>query len=196
MSTRTKKASQQRLSKQGRRQQLVVTARRIVLNEGTDKLSLPYLAEQAGVSRPVVYSHFETRNNLLKAIYEDYDNRRMVVLEAALERGQRTLADCASIIARTYLECVLQEGTDIPGVAAALTGSPELELFRTGYQQRLLSRWAIELAPFSARNELTQAKLLSIIGAADTLSTAAFSGQISFTSAEQEIVRVIMSATQ
>lgn len=40
--------------------------------EGTDALTLPR-AEVAGVTKPLVYTHFGTRNGLLTALYKDFD---------------------------------------------------------------------------------------------------------------------------
>jgi AcrR family transcriptional regulator len=51
------------------RRQLLDVAWQLVREEGTEGLSLGRLAEQAGVTKPVVYDHFETRTGLLVALY-------------------------------------------------------------------------------------------------------------------------------
>lgn len=65
-----------RLSKAERRHQLLTTARAIVREEGTDRLSLGHLAERAGVSKPVAYDHFGDRSGLLIALYRWIDTER------------------------------------------------------------------------------------------------------------------------
>ncbi|ACL59849.1 TetR/AcrR family transcriptional regulator [Methylobacterium nodulans] len=185
--------ARQRLSREDRLRQLVEIARQIVRDEGADALTLGRLAERAGVSRPVVYDHFETRNGLLKALYEDYDARRMAVLQAALVASPATLADRAKVIAETYVECVLTEGTDIPGVAAALAGSPELEAFRRGYQGRFIARCRTELEPFLNGKSIAPAKLWAMLGAADALSEAVLRRDLAKSEAEAELVRMISS---
>ena len=58
-------ATAKRLPREARRRQLLEAALGIVRAEGADKLTLGYLAERAGVSKPVVYDHFATRSLLL-----------------------------------------------------------------------------------------------------------------------------------
>ena len=50
-----------RLSRDERQRQLLEVAWRLVREEGTEALTLGRLAEQAGVTKPVVYDHFGTR---------------------------------------------------------------------------------------------------------------------------------------
>jgi AcrR family transcriptional regulator len=64
--------------------QLLDVAWQLVREEGTEGLSLGRLAEQAGVTKPVVYDHFETRTGLLVALYQEYDARQTAMLDNAL----------------------------------------------------------------------------------------------------------------
>lgn len=91
MSSTEKHPPRKRLSREDRRRQLLDMAWQLVREEGTDALSLGRLAEQAGVTKPVVYDHFETRTGLLAALYEEYDARQTAMLEAALTAGEATL---------------------------------------------------------------------------------------------------------
>ena len=116
-----------RLSREERHRQLMAVAWRLVREEGTDALTLGRLAEQAGITKPVVYDHFGTRTGLLTALYREFDDRQTALLQAALRTGEPTLAGRAAVIASAYLDCVLAQGREIPGVVAALTSSPELE---------------------------------------------------------------------
>ncbi len=79
-----------RLSRDERQRQLLEVAWRLVREEGTEALTLGRLAEQAGVTKPVVYDHFGTRAGLLAALYQDYDLRQTALMEAALEASEAT----------------------------------------------------------------------------------------------------------
>ena len=73
--------SSKRLPRDERRRQLLETAAAIVRAEGTDALTLARVAEQAGVTKPVAYEHFETRAGLLVALYRHFDARQTEAVE-------------------------------------------------------------------------------------------------------------------
>ncbi|WP_062226183.1 TetR/AcrR family transcriptional regulator [Aureimonas frigidaquae] len=187
--------ARQRLPRADRLAQLIETARAIVRQEGADALTLGHLAERSGVTRPVVYDHFGTRNQLLKALYEDYDLRRDAVLEESLKDAPMSLEARAQAIARTYVECVLNEGTDIPGVAAALAGSPELETFRRETRLRFIGRCRQILEPCLAAGRIEDARLWAMLGAADSLSEAVLRGDLPDAVGEAELTRLILNLT-
>lgn len=74
-----------RLSREERQRQLLDVAWRLVREEGTEALTLGRLAEQAGVTKPVVYDHFGTRPGLLAALYQEFDARQTTLMDAALQ---------------------------------------------------------------------------------------------------------------
>lgn len=110
MSSDDQAHSRKRLSRDERRRQLLDVAWQLVREEGTDALSLGRLAEQAGVTKPVVYDHFETRTGLLVALYQQYDARQTRMLEQALVRCDASLASRAGVIAEAYVDCVMSGG--------------------------------------------------------------------------------------
>ncbi len=115
------------MSREERQRQLLDVAWQLVREDGTDGLTLGRLAELAGVTKPVVYDHFTTRPGLLAALYQEFDARQTALMDAALQTSEPTLASKAMVIASSYVDCVLLQGREIPGVIAALTSSPELE---------------------------------------------------------------------
>ncbi|OZI46004.1 TetR family transcriptional regulator [Bordetella genomosp. 5] len=167
-----------RLSREQRRAQLIETAWRLVREEGTDALSLGRLAEAAEVAKPVVYDHFKTRPGLLAALYQEYDARQTAQMDQALAGSPATLAARADVIASAYVGCVMQQGKEIPGVAAALAGSPELEALKCTYVEGFLEKCRVALEPFAPAQTLDAAGLWVIYGAAESLSEAAASGQL------------------
>lgn len=182
-----------RLSREQRLSQLLEVARRLVRDEGTDALTLPRLAEQAGVAKPVVYDHFRTRNGLLTALYQDFDARQTALIDAALEGSAPGLEEKASVIASSYVECVLAQGREIPGVLAALAGSPELETVKRDYQLDFIERCRKVLAPFIGPRGVMQAGFWAMLGAADTLSNAAATGEITAQQAQDELYQTIVA---
>lgn len=180
-----------RLSRAERLRQLIDISWRIVREEGSDALTLPRLAQVAGVAKPVVYDHFGTRTGLLSALYRDYDLRQAAVLDAMLETSGPKLEDKANVIASAYVDCVLTQGREMPGVVAALAGSPELERIKREYQLAFIEKCRGILAPFAGERSLGNASFWAMLGAADALSQAAASADVTPEEAQAELSEII-----
>lgn len=187
----TEQPRRQRLTREDRQRQLIETAWRIVGEEGTDALTLGHLAERAGVTKPVVYSHFVTRNGLLIALYRDFDAREYVIMNAAIDGSEATLVGKAGAIASSYVDCVLAQGREIPGVVAALAGSPELAAVKRDCDLILLERCRALLAPFANGRSIPTAGLRAMLGAAEGLSHAATTDEIGADEAKRELFETI-----
>ena len=166
---------------------------RLVREEGSEALTLARLAEQAGVTKPIVYDHFTTRSGLLAALYQDFDARQTALMDAALEASEPTLQSRAEVIAASFVECVLLQGREIPGVIAALTSSPELERIKREYEAIFLDKCRTVLEPFAGTRAITQASLRAMLGAAEALSNAAATGEVSAAEAKQELFVTIVA---
>ena len=88
-----------RLRKEDRRVQLLEVARGIVRQQGTEALTLGYLAERANVTKPIPYDHFGDREGLLMALYQDYSDAGGRQQNAGeddplFQRGLYRLCDC------------------------------------------------------------------------------------------------------
>jgi AcrR family transcriptional regulator len=193
MSSDESPAPRRRLSREDRLRQLLDVAWQLVSDEGTEALTLGRLAELAGVTKPVVYDHFVTRAGLLAALYEDFDGRQNQVLADALDASDATLEDRAWVIASSYVDCVLLQGREIPGVIAALSSSPELETLKRKYEAIFLDKCWDALAPFAPGANVSQAAMRAMLGAAEALSHAAASGEISREEAQQELLATILA---
>ncbi|WP_414905652.1 TetR/AcrR family transcriptional regulator [Pseudomonas sp. IT-P260] len=185
-----------RLSREDRNRQLLDVAWQIIRAEGTDALTLGYLADKAGVTKPVVYDHFTTRSGLLAALYRDFDTRQTAVMDAAIDQCPPTLIDTATVIATAYVDCVLLQGNEIPGVIAALGSTPELEKIKRDYEAIFLEKCRSVLQPLAAGGELTQAGLRAMLGAAEALSNAAASAEISAGQAKDELFATIIAMVE
>lgn len=181
-----------RLPREERTRQLLDVSWKLVNDEGSDALTLGRLAEEAGVAKPVVYDHFGTRNGLLLALYRDFDVRQGTLINAAIAAAEPTLDDKARVIAASYVACVLTQGREIPGVLAALSGSPELAEVKRQYQRVFITKCQQILAPFAGPQGISSASLWGMLGAADALSHAAVSGDVSEGEARSELARTIV----
>jgi AcrR family transcriptional regulator len=189
----TTDSPRRRLSRDERLRQLLDVSWKLVSDEGTDALALGRLAEEAGVTKPVVYDHFGTRNGLLAALYQDFDVRQTAIMDAAIAAGKPTLKDKARVIASTYVKCVLTQGREIPGVLAALNGSPELTAVKRQYQQAFIEKCRKILTPFAGPQGIALAGLWAMLGAADALSHAAVAGDIGEEQAQDELRETVLA---
>ena len=181
------------MSRADRHRQLLEVAWRLVREEGTQALTLGRLAEQAGITKPVVYDHFETRSGLLAALYRDFDARQTTLMDAAIQASEPTLGGKAAIIAASYIDCVLLQGREIPGVIAALAGSPELEKIRRDCEVMFIEKCRDALAPFTREGGVGSAGLWAMLGAAEALSNAAVTGEITAVQAQDELFEIILA---
>lgn len=188
-----KDSPRRRLPRDERLRQLLDVSWVLIRDEGTDALTLGRLADAAGVTKPLVYDHFGTRNGLLAALYQDFDVRQTAVIDAAIAASKPTLKDKAHVIAASYVECVLTQGREIPDVLAALGGSPELAAVKRQYQQAFIEKCQKVLAPFAGPQGVSLASLWAMLGAADALSHAAVAGDISEEQARDELQETILA---
>ncbi|MBN8941992.1 MAG: TetR/AcrR family transcriptional regulator [Rhizobiales bacterium] len=182
-----------RLTRAERHRQLLDAAWRLVSDEGTEALTLGRLAELSDVTKPVVYDHFGTRGGLLAALYQEFDTRQTALMDAALRASEPTLTGIATVIATSYVDCVLLQGREIPGVIAALAGSPELEKIKRDYELIFIEKCRAVLTPFAGAGVIAPAGLWAMLGAAEALSHAAATGEISAGEAQRELFETIVA---
>lgn len=188
--------ARRRLPRAERTRQLLDVAWRLIRAEGSDALTLGRLAQAGGVSKPVVYDHFTTREGLLAALFEDYDVRQTAILDAAIAAAPAQVEAKARVIADNYVDCVLNQGREIPGVVAALEGSPELAALKRRYQQAFIAKCAAWLAPYAGPDGVPRASLWGMLGAADALSEAAAAGDITSAAAQDELEKTILAIVE
>lgn len=182
-----------RLSRADRLRQLLDVSWQIVQDEGTDALTLPRLAEGANVAKPVVYDHFGGRNGLLIELYRDFDARQTAIMDPALNASEPTLEGTARVFAAAYIDCVLAQGREIPGLLAALAGSPELEAFKREYQLTFIDKCQAVLVPFIGHQGVSKPSFWALLGAADLLSQAAVTGEVTAAQAQSELYEIIVA---
>lgn len=186
--------SSMRLPKDQRRAQLLDTAAAIIRSEGTDALTLATLADRGGVTKPITYGHFRTRAGLLIALYQRYELRQAEAVRMALEVQARTLADAAGILAAAHVDCFLSSGSEFGAVAAALSGTEEMEGLRQALRQDYAAQYRRALTPFAGSPaRLGQALFVGLLGAADALSQDAAAARLSRSQAVDALTRLIVA---
>lgn len=189
--------SGKRLPRDQRRLQLLETAAAIVRAEGTDALTLARVAEQAGVTKPIAYEHFETRAGLLVALYRHFDARQGDAARAALESRAHTLEDAVAILAAAYVDCTLDAGREFGAITAALSATEEMDDFRHTQREayaELYRQALVRFTPLPAKGG--KALFLGLIGAADTLANAAAAGRMSRKDAVEALKRIMLGALE
>ncbi|RST56539.1 TetR/AcrR family transcriptional regulator [Variovorax sp. MHTC-1] len=185
--------SPRKLSKAERREQLLETALAIVREQGTDALTLGYLAERAGVSKPIAYEHFKTRSGLLIALYEQIDNRQVAALLLALERTPRRLEEVARVVSTAYMTCFTSVGPEWHAISAALKGDEEMEAFQRELIDSYVALYRDALAPYSKlpEDEL-RLRCVGIIGAGDAIARDMVRGRIDEAAAAASLASLIV----
>lgn len=64
----TEKKRAQRLTTEQRREQIMESAVRLILGEGVARCTLEAIASEAGISKALIYRHFNSREDLLRAV--------------------------------------------------------------------------------------------------------------------------------
>ncbi|ASO18305.1 AcrR family transcriptional regulator [Actinoalloteichus hoggarensis] len=184
-----------RLSRDERRLQLLATAAEIIRTEGTNALSLVRLAERAGVSRPIAYDHFTTREGLLMALYRQYDEQIGRTIRAALPEDAGSVTDVVSVLSAAYVDGVLSAGPECAAVSAALAGSTETRDFHQRSQDFYLAEFRQALEPFvSLSGPRGRALITGVLGVIEGLSRAAVDGRVSRAEAVSASTTIVVGA--
>lgn len=183
------------MGKAERRSQLLEVAGDIARTEGTEALTLGYLAERAGVTKPVAYEHFGSRSGLLQALYRDFDERYTRAMRAALDAGGKTIEEVAAIVSTAYVDCVLSMGPEYSAIAAALSATEEMETFRQSLRDAYIAEYRQAFARFTTRRpKEVRAIMEGLLGAADALSQAAAAGRTTRAAAVTALSHIMIGA--
>jgi AcrR family transcriptional regulator len=183
------------MPKEDRRRQLMQTALAIIRDEGAEALTLARLAERAGVTKPIAYEHFGTRDGLLIALFRDYDAPTTAAVRTALRTGGKTIEDVAAILSAAYVDCCLAMGPEITAVYDALSTSAETKDFRQTWREFLIDEFRKGFAPLVKRppREI-RSILVGVLAAAEALAAAAAAGRMSRTDAVSALSQIMAGA--
>ena len=111
-----------------RREQLLDVTKEIVGESGFHAVSIEAVARRAGISRPIVYGHFQDLSGLLEALVQREGERALAQLEEVLP-GERPSGDAREPLLaalRGYLEAVRADPVTWRLVLMPPEGAPEL----------------------------------------------------------------------
>lgn len=107
--TATTNRPKQRMSAEARREQLIDVTKEIVGDQGFHAVSIEAVARRAGITRPIVYGHFDDLPALLEAMVEREGSRALAqlaeVLPGKLAADASPREDLLAAL-RGYLEAV------------------------------------------------------------------------------------------
>jgi AcrR family transcriptional regulator len=111
------------------RQEILLAANRIVLEQGVEHLTLQATAQEAGVSKGGLLHHFPTKEALIVGMIQLYLDRFSRDFNACAEADE---GDTPGRWTRSYLEVTFSDNERIPrlnsGLLAAVATNPELLL--------------------------------------------------------------------
>lgn len=168
-----------RLSKAGRRRQLLGAALDVIRTQGADRLTLGALATHAGVSKPVVYDHFGSRSGLLIALYRWIDTERIDAFRQAMATAGRGRDETIASLAEAYIQCAADLTGEFHIVGAALAGSLEKAEVYDELLDQSAAMFVSLLKPFSDLSDAAAMRLcIGLVGAGEAISAAIIRGKI------------------
>lgn len=183
-----------KLPRAARRAQLLEVAQSIVRELGTDALTLGTLAERAGVSKPITYSHFESRSGLMIALYKEIMDQQVEALATALEQTPARLEDVARVGAQAYMECTTAVGPEWHAIAAALRGDAQMDTYQQEMIRGHIAFYAEVLTPLSSlSSEIVRRRCVGLMGAAEALSDEMVRGGCTKEQAADDLAALIVS---
>ena len=178
-----------------RQEQLLEVAMGIVREHGAEALKLGYVAERAGVSKPVVYDHFGSRGGLLIALYKAIDQQQVTELKRVLEQPPSTLEQTAKLLSESYMRCYASAGPEWHSVAAALRAHGKLNAIHQELLDGYVQIYYDALAPYACQAvDALHLSCVGIIGAAEAISREMLMENVSSEEAATTMSAIIMGA--
>jgi AcrR family transcriptional regulator len=176
-----------------RRRQLLAQAAQLLTEHGVERVQITEVAERAGVSRPLVYRLFPTRQALLLAVLEDFTTFIHQRFTQAVQRYEATDVK-AIVIAFVEASC---EAIEQKGAGPWLLLDPrgaDHEISRIGRAifLELLDPWQRQLGGFLGVSQRRASHLLWIIVAAGRACLAGWiEGTVTRAQAVSDTTRVV-----
>ena len=98
-----------RMAPEERRAQILESAARLIMSDGLDVLNMERVAEEAGVSKALVYAYFENRTGLLAQLLEA-DLNRIQAEQARAAQGARSFPELVKATTHIALSEIEQRG--------------------------------------------------------------------------------------
>jgi AcrR family transcriptional regulator len=159
------------MARADRSEQLLVTAEQVFAERGYRATSMEDIAERAGVTKPVLYDHFGSKDGLLAAVVARSGTAIRDVTQAAIATADGP-ADALQRGLRAYFQFVEEHATAwsvvLTEVEATSAAAEQLEIVRHGIAEFVAGLIAAELPD----GDLTRARLYAqaVVGATERLA--------------------------
>ena len=180
-----------RLEPEARRAQLVEVAAGLLSRGGLDALQFTDLAAAAGVTRPVVYKFFPTREALVQAILDDFEGELTRRFENAAEaRAATSIAEATGAFIDAICDTIEAKGA---GAWELLGGhGPDAGVAQIGreVQARLMKPWrrSITQATGASKREVDTVTAM-LVAAGRAVLARWYAGELSRTEAARDATR-------
>jgi AcrR family transcriptional regulator len=134
-----------------RRAQLIEVSYRILRRDGVKALTMERLSEEARISKPVVYSHFENRSALIVALLEDHWAYLDSVVPQKPAAGQ-TFENYLRHRIGVFFDAIADVGGGVHLLYRA-TEDPLVEQARRNRERRVTAAW---VAVSTAHNNISR----------------------------------------
>jgi AcrR family transcriptional regulator len=164
-----------RLPPQERREQLLDAALSVIVERGYEGVSIEAIARSAGVTRPVIYDHFQNLGQLLQALIEREERYALEQLAAVVpdEPGHGNPAQVFAAGVRSFLDAVVSRPATWRIILLPSEGTPAVVREHVERNRRLvleriegLVRTAVQRSERSARDgidfELSARAIISL----------------------------------
>ncbi len=132
-----------------RRRQLIAEAAKLLTLQGIEAVQVTEVAERAGVSRPLLYRLFPTRQALLRAVLEDFTAFLGARFQEALRRREAfDIAALTTDFVEACCDAIEQKGAGPWLLLEPRSADPELCSMARAVFVELLDPWQQQLAAF------------------------------------------------
>jgi len=159
-----------RLSPEERRRQIVDVAGKLITKRGVDRLELTAVAAAAGVSRPIIYKYFPTRQALVMGVLEDFEaTLRAKFVEGASRSMPGTLEEITRVFVDAVCDTIELKGAGAWDLLGSNGPDPKIAKLGDAIQERLVGPWRPRIAEMtgaSKREVLSVSRMLVAAGRA------------------------------
>ena len=140
-----KRPSHGRLWAEERRKQLLAVASKLLSEEGVEAVRIPNVAQAAGVTRPVVYKHFENRNALLAELLGDFGDQLQARLTQAYANHSDNLYFTLEEAMFALCETIEEHGAGPWFLITGNTPDPEISAITLALREELVAPWLADI---------------------------------------------------
>ncbi|WP_257326529.1 TetR/AcrR family transcriptional regulator [Pseudoalteromonas rhizosphaerae] len=151
-----------RFKKEERYTQLLDLAFEMVKEQGTDALTLISLAKKAGVTKPITYNHFSTRQMLLYSLFRRCDNELSSQMNSLIKTQSNNLRSAIAVYISSYINCLETNGKVYDDIVSALKAYPEYSGIESDIRDYFCEVIKKTLSPFMLSNGKHLTKLMQI----------------------------------